>query len=548
MSKKMRFKVIINLLLIILTVLMLTHRSVYAGDIHDAARDGNIKKINYWLSMGVDVNAKNSDGNTPLHWAASRGHLKLGKYLLLKGAKINAKNGSGYTPLYNAAWTGRLETARFLISKGADVNSKDILGNTPLYVAARENRMELVRLLVYKGADVKAKVDRNYTSLHRIAAWGNLEIARLLISKGAVVNSKDSRGNTPLHNATSQNHLEVARLLISKHADINARSNEGFTPLSNAVDGGHMELAEFLILFGAKVNTKTKRRGYTPLHVAVWSGAFAISDLLISEEADIEVRDVDGRTPLDWAVTGFKKDTIKLLISEGADVNARDNNFNTPLHHIAKEMHQSGTSTNLESIAWLLILNGAEVNAVNKSGKTPESLSGSYPIYMRNMIDDYCKAAKAAKNGGYYGSFQTKPGDRNLRLALKFYIECTQRMPEVMFWLSNVGSREEIFKIIYDDNILPPAIPEKVENHIKRARTIIKAAKNRMDFLEASREIHSALIVAPWFAEGYLYHGAILDKAGKYRSAINSLQLYLLAKPNDYKAKKLINQIKNKRK
>ena len=40
---------------------------------------------------------------------------------------------------------------------------------------------------------------------------------------------------------------------------------------------------------------------WTPLHHAAWVGHKAIAELLIENGADVNVKEEDGRTPLDWA-------------------------------------------------------------------------------------------------------------------------------------------------------------------------------------------------------------------------------------------------------
>ncbi|MCI0665307.1 MAG: ankyrin repeat domain-containing protein, partial [Acidobacteria bacterium] len=63
---------------------------------------------------------------------------------------------------------------------------------------------------------------------------------------------------------------------------------------------------------------------------------------LITQGADVKTKDVEGRTPLHWAVIGsiYARDEkliqaylelVELLISRGAEVNAQDKYGNTPL-------------------------------------------------------------------------------------------------------------------------------------------------------------------------------------------------------------------------
>lgn len=59
------------------------------------------------IERGVDVNAKNDDGDTALHGAAFRNSVPLVKYLVEHGADVEARNSVGWTPLMEAHWTAR---------------------------------------------------------------------------------------------------------------------------------------------------------------------------------------------------------------------------------------------------------------------------------------------------------------------------------------------------------------------------------------------------------------------------------------------------------
>jgi len=98
----------------------------------DAAEKGNIEAVKQAIADGADVDAKDSDGWTPLHNAALKGHKEIVELLIAKGADVNAKGRSGWTPLHFAANGGHREVAKLLIAKGADLNAKTSDGVTPL--------------------------------------------------------------------------------------------------------------------------------------------------------------------------------------------------------------------------------------------------------------------------------------------------------------------------------------------------------------------------------------------------------------------------------
>jgi hypothetical protein len=170
----------ISLIALALSFIMMSSIQGNAGDLHDAAQNGDIVKVRQLIEQGVDVNARDKDQNTPLDYAAWRGgNTDVVKLLIEKGANVNEVGEAG--PLHLAARTGRTDVAKLLIEKGADVNARDNI--------------------------------RQWTPLHEAANFGNTEVAKLLIEKGADVNAKDKWQSTPAMVAEQHNHVEFAAML-----------------------------------------------------------------------------------------------------------------------------------------------------------------------------------------------------------------------------------------------------------------------------------------------------------------------------------------------
>ena len=70
-----------------------------ASDLHEAAKQGNIAEINRLLDRGVDIEAKDNYGNTPLHYAAHKNRSEAITILLNRGANAKAKSAAGKLPI-----------------------------------------------------------------------------------------------------------------------------------------------------------------------------------------------------------------------------------------------------------------------------------------------------------------------------------------------------------------------------------------------------------------------------------------------------------------
>lgn len=119
--------------------------------LHGAAYKGEVEVARLLISRGADVNARASDGNTPLVEAATHNRLDMVKLLLDSGADVNAANDRGDIPLHWAAARGNQEVVRLMILKGADVNARNNDGNTPLGLAVSKGHEEMTEMLRQSG-------------------------------------------------------------------------------------------------------------------------------------------------------------------------------------------------------------------------------------------------------------------------------------------------------------------------------------------------------------------------------------------------------------
>ncbi|KAJ4129805.1 hypothetical protein NW768_006775 [Fusarium equiseti] len=80
----------------------------------------NDDSLRILTSQGMDINARDNDGNTPLHYASeSAWGEDLLDIWLRHGADINSRNNQGKTPLDFALQKNRVTASKFLIPRGA---------------------------------------------------------------------------------------------------------------------------------------------------------------------------------------------------------------------------------------------------------------------------------------------------------------------------------------------------------------------------------------------------------------------------------------------
>ena len=107
--------------------------------------------------------------------------------------------------------------------------------------------------------------------------------------------------------------------------------------------------------------------GETPLHFTAWIGHVGIARLLLQNGADVNVRDTDGFTPLHCAAIHGNVDILHLLVENGADLEAQDENGYRAFHWATRNGH-------LPFIQELISRYHVDINASNY-GETALSLA-----------------------------------------------------------------------------------------------------------------------------------------------------------------------------
>jgi ankyrin repeat protein/beta-lactamase regulating signal transducer with metallopeptidase domain len=142
-----------------------------------------------------------------------------------------------------------------------------------------------------------------------------------------------------------------------------AKTNSPRT-LHQAAAAGDIEQVQKLLAQEADVNAKDKD-GRTPLHSAARYARKDVVAALLAQGANINEVDGSGKTPLHLASSFGEKLVPELLLAQGAQIDARDKAGNTPLHAAADRPEVS------KDLLELLIAKGAGVKAINEAGQTP---------------------------------------------------------------------------------------------------------------------------------------------------------------------------------
>merc|ERR1712205_22517 len=120
--------------------------------LHDAARRGDLQKVQEFLKDGKDVNSKDFKGVTPLGYAVGHDQLSTVKVLVDAKANVNDADSAGNSAVHFAAGYGRVKVLEHLLARGAAVSKANKMGMTPLAAAQQNNQKQAMAILQRHGA------------------------------------------------------------------------------------------------------------------------------------------------------------------------------------------------------------------------------------------------------------------------------------------------------------------------------------------------------------------------------------------------------------
>ena len=267
-----------------------------------------LDRVAYWLKEGLDPNARDQSGDTPLHYAATDpfpdgpGVVRL---LISAGARCDARSNDGDTPLHVAAGTGTTsnsfnhdeagETVRLLLNCGANPNRRNNDGNTPLHTT-------------FTGTDIPTSS----------SGAGDFGVIGALLRGGAKPNAKNNDGDTALTLAVQKtDELSKSVGLLLRHgADPDTRNRKGSAVLHLAAQEERPSVVAALLAGGADPDAKDKQ-GDAAVHIVVKKRRERAQDIeaLLAGGADPCVRDRKRNIPIAYPEEGSRAN--RLLASAG---------------------------------------------------------------------------------------------------------------------------------------------------------------------------------------------------------------------------------------
>lgn len=177
---------------------------------------------------------------------------------------------------------------------------------SPVMVAIYNHQLKVAEFLCEKAGNL---------SIFESAAAGKINQLVLHIARNPLlINDYSCDGFQPLGLSCFFGQYENAAYLIRVGAAINSPSRNPLhaTPIQSAVAAGHTDIVQLLLSHNANPNVR-EGGGLTPLHAAAQNGDTHSIRLLLFNGADMSIRCYQGKLPLDLAMEAGHPEAVALF-------------------------------------------------------------------------------------------------------------------------------------------------------------------------------------------------------------------------------------------
>lgn len=175
-----------------------------------------------------------------------------------------------------------IELLKFLIENGANVSTTCDSDDAITYVTyCIEEGVEMTKLMLANGSNMNGVDQDNDPFLSYAIGYDNYELVKYLIEIGSDRKHKDSNmGCFPIHSCES---VDMLKILINNGFEVNEICDNGRNLLHFAARNNHTEIAQYLVE---------------------------------NNLVDIDLKDVNGETPLDYALKFHNTEIEKIIKSK----------------------------------------------------------------------------------------------------------------------------------------------------------------------------------------------------------------------------------------
>ena len=337
-------------------------------------RVNNIRNVQKALNQSANINTRDIYGNAPLHLSVNNNNTEITiKLLEHPECNIESENYAKNRPLHVAAIKGSLECANILISHGIDINTQNNYLRTPLHIAVIKKNIEIIELLIHTGADTtiiddQGKIPQSYANPNtkKIIKRIKKEISRQIRREKRQQRKERQQMYEEEQKIYTQNIIQIQSKLRSylQHKRSNQEKKAIITTQSQLRKVLAQPAYKRLIHTNRMENDyqyrsdKIKKHFLKNLDELLLNINGPIKKLVTKKEILKEFKEILFMQSLSTRENFEEEKSFRHLVKR-----FRDNQGNTALHLFAMYGKQKFIPA--------LILNGADINALNNNNKTP---------------------------------------------------------------------------------------------------------------------------------------------------------------------------------
>ena len=290
----------------------------------------------HWLKLLADYGL---DNTAMANWTGPDKPIRMFDFLLVMSAMRNFS-----------------QRAKYLLDMGADPNVRNPYTGNSVYTTA----------LIKGHDDIAAQLLAAGAAPETLTAEAQFQVA---IHQGDETGIRKLASQHPVFLATPEYLYNATpktlALLQSLGLDVDHQDDKGRTLLHIMAGYGNLEGVKYLIEHGARDDLRDNIHNGIPLGWAHFTQHYKVRDYLLSQSNNVNVIAACGDL-----------NRLKTLLQQNSEL-AREAGFmgNTPLHIVCNWLGASADVSLRASIMDLLLVNGADINAINDNGLTPLGLS-----------------------------------------------------------------------------------------------------------------------------------------------------------------------------
>jgi ankyrin repeat protein len=313
------------------------------------------KIIELLFEYGMNINDKDSNGNTIIYTIISLNEIYLLKLLIKMGCDINVCNNEMITPLHYAIILNKIPMIQILLNNNAIINGSNNPNKNYFFKCILHNKYIILNMLFehYKKKGVSIENKKKMTLYHLCIVHSNeITISPILFdilkNNDISIDDCDSNHYSVLQYAISHNKMNMIHFLLKNNVNIEYKNKNGNSALHIAANNLQYSIIKLLLESGANINA-TNYSGNSILHSIMKNGDNNIEDisivitkimnlLLHNSSLDINIKNNEGNSILHCAIEENKYEYINMILeyAKNIDLNIRNKEGLSLLHMCVK--------------------------------------------------------------------------------------------------------------------------------------------------------------------------------------------------------------------